>query len=665
MVTVVYCGKWDKCPISRSKTEPLRWTWKTLEFNLSMRHRTKSDIMKQPPENELYRSDAPVTDPEQDRFGHFPFAQRVAQTVARREDPSSIVVAIQGAWGEGKTTVLAYIDSELQKLHPHVVSVRFNPWRFTDEATLLKSFFGTLADGLKRSLTTRKERVGKVMQEYGKLAALSIEYQGAKVKVGEGIDQLGEYWSTISLDEKKFGVEKVLREEGRRIVVLIDDIDRLERSEIRQIFRLVKLTGDFQYVSYVLAFDPDMVAMALGETYGAGSVKDGASFLEKIVQVPISLPAADPVELQQYCFDRVNEALRVAQVQLSTQSREEFELEFDRSFATVLDTPRSAKRYANALAFIMPLVAGEVNPLDVMLLEALKIFYPSLHTAVRKWPENFTGSSRGRSEADREKAKRWMHDLLSGNSDADRLIMKLFPMVRGVLRDGKFDSGEEVEWSQQQKVASREYLKRYLTCSVPRDDIADRRIEELITQIEGLSLDQASDRFLAFIACVNPKRLLWKLRVRVTQVDGILARHIALVIARSGDGIPGPGEKGALGSPLSSAAFLIRLLLARVEEPAERLAAAREVLMNARPLTFAHLCFQSMRPRQDGLDDFIQEASTLETLLADRIAKFAQTESLLKAFPEGIDWLILLLQWERVQGSEPVRAYYHWTCPHF
>jgi predicted KAP-like P-loop ATPase len=105
------------------------------------------------PGNEVYGSDAPASDPKQDRFGRFPFAQRVAQTLARRGDPSSIVIAIHGAWGEGKTTVLAYIDSELRGFYPDLVCVRFNPWRFTDEGTLLKSFFDTVADGLKRSLT--------------------------------------------------------------------------------------------------------------------------------------------------------------------------------------------------------------------------------------------------------------------------------------------------------------------------------------------------------------------------------------------------------------------------------------------------------------------------------------------------------------------------------
>ncbi len=537
--------------------------------------------------------------------------------------------------------------------------MRFNPWRFTDEATLLRSFFDTVADGLKRSLTTGKERIGKVMREYGQLATVSVDYQEAKVSFGEGLQKLGAYWSTVSLDEKKLKVEDVLREEGRRVVVLIDDIDRLERTEIRQLFKLVKLAGDLEYMSYVLAFDPDMVAGALGGTYGAGAAKDGWNFLEKIVQVPLALPVADAGELQEYCFEHVNEALRMTQIQLPLEVRQEFEMEFDRHFASVLDTPRAAKRYANALAFIMPLLAGEVNPCDVMLLEGLKVFYPSVYAAIRESPETFTGSPRARSEGDREKAKLWMQEFISTNSASEGLIKKLFPLVGSVLRDGKFDSSDEVEWSRQQRVASREYLRRYLSCTVPRGDISDRKVDELVIQLEGMTEEQGSRCFLAFIADAHPRQLVWKLRVRVETINDKLARHLAIIIARSGDGIPGPTDKDPLFSPQTSAALVIRMLLARIEDPKARLSAARDVLTTATPLTFGHLCFQSMRPQRVNTEVFAaKDLGELDKHFADRIYEFAQGTSLSKAFPAGIYWTILLLHWQKNRGSEEIYIYY-------
>ena len=112
-----------------------------------------------------YAADAPVKDQKEDRFRRWPFAQRIAETVAARPDPSSIVVGIYGAWGEGKTSVLNFIECELLS-QDSVVCVRFNPWRFKDETTLLLSYFGTLADALGRTLSSKKEKIGKWFQEY-------------------------------------------------------------------------------------------------------------------------------------------------------------------------------------------------------------------------------------------------------------------------------------------------------------------------------------------------------------------------------------------------------------------------------------------------------------------------------------------------------------------
>ena len=107
-----------------------------------------------------YASDAPIKLQSEDRFRRYPFAKRIAETIVARPDPSSIVVGIYGAWGEGKTSVLNFIESDLLDIET-VVCVRFNPWRFKDEATLLLNYFGTLADALGRSISSKKEKIGK------------------------------------------------------------------------------------------------------------------------------------------------------------------------------------------------------------------------------------------------------------------------------------------------------------------------------------------------------------------------------------------------------------------------------------------------------------------------------------------------------------------------
>jgi len=67
-------------------------------------------------------------------------------------DENSIAIGIYGPWGDGKTTVLAFIEEELRK-NNQIITMYFNPWRFGDEDELLKNFFASLVEQVDQSLS--------------------------------------------------------------------------------------------------------------------------------------------------------------------------------------------------------------------------------------------------------------------------------------------------------------------------------------------------------------------------------------------------------------------------------------------------------------------------------------------------------------------------------
>ena len=101
---------------------------------------------------ENFLADKPISEEKDDKFQRYNFSKRIAETIINRTSSDSIVIGLYGAWGEGKTSVLNFIKQELNPHHPSVIHFTFNPWRFTDEAALLTSFFNTLASELKKSL---------------------------------------------------------------------------------------------------------------------------------------------------------------------------------------------------------------------------------------------------------------------------------------------------------------------------------------------------------------------------------------------------------------------------------------------------------------------------------------------------------------------------------
>jgi Cdc6-like AAA superfamily ATPase len=197
-----------------------------------------------------YNPDAPLDDPDHDRFRRWPFAQRIAHTIAELDDPSSLVIGIYGSWGEGKTTVFNFLKRELSG-EDNVICFRFNPWRYPSEDVLLHDFFNRLAEELDRSLTTWRSRIGTGVAAAGMLVpTISISLPGSKpggegpgldIDVGEAIRNLGTRLSTSNVEATKSLVGNILRQTGTRVVVLMDDIDRLEDSKFNPCFELLSL----------------------------------------------------------------------------------------------------------------------------------------------------------------------------------------------------------------------------------------------------------------------------------------------------------------------------------------------------------------------------------------------------------------------------------------
>jgi predicted KAP-like P-loop ATPase len=109
------------------------------------------------------------------------------------------------------------------------------------------------------------------------------------------------------------------------------------------------------------------------------------------VQVPLHLPPPERGVLRQFCFDGVSEALDLAGIQLVESQSQEFALRFIDGLEPALTTPRMARRYANALMFVLPLLKGEVNIVELLLLDGMRVLYPAVYRFIRDHPSIFLG----------------------------------------------------------------------------------------------------------------------------------------------------------------------------------------------------------------------------------------------------------------------------------
>ena len=608
--------------------------------------------------SDTYSGDAPIKNSKEDLFRRWPFSQRVSQTIAGRIDPASIVIGIYGAWGEGKTTVLNFIDEEL-KQHSNIVCLRFNPWRFPDEEKLLSGFFTDLAEALGKPLLTKVEKAGELLTKYG-TAPASILGRGDAAKA------LGQLFSSAELDELRNRVESILREERKRVVVLMDDIDRLDKTEIQAVFRLIKLTVDFQYTAYVLAFDDDMVASALQERYGASDSNAGRNFLEKIVQVPLRLPSVSPLSLRTLCLNGIDQALRKAQIELSEDDVRSFIRHLVDGLEIRLKTPRMAKRYGNILAFALPIMKGEVNTVDFMLIEGIRVFYPVLYGVIKAHPEPFIGDVFAGKFATDQQKKTYMEVIETGlvglnageREAAMALLVVLFPRLKGVFGNMTYGADWDVRWGNEQRIASRSYFSRYFSYAIPEGDFSDRDLLSFVESLPGVATEQISERLKQLISPKSADAVIAKLRSKGKAIASTESRKLALAIARNGSLFPVRHSLLSFQGAFSQAGMFIGDLVENILDTAERFSFAKSLLQEAEPITFSVEIHRWLEA--GGKDDpkaFSEEQQEeFDKTLAARIKQIAtRSNSFITQFSEDIP--ILMAIWSTSGSSAETSEY--------
>jgi predicted KAP-like P-loop ATPase len=88
---------------------------------------------------QIYNSDKPIILEAQDRFNRYKFSSRIAETIINRKNDDGLVIGLYGVWGEGKSSILNMIESNLI-ITEEIIIIKFNPWRFKDEDALILNF---------------------------------------------------------------------------------------------------------------------------------------------------------------------------------------------------------------------------------------------------------------------------------------------------------------------------------------------------------------------------------------------------------------------------------------------------------------------------------------------------------------------------------------------
>lgn len=438
--------------------------------------------------NEIWElgSDLPLINPSEDAYGYAPFASQLASAIVGNKSPHGLVLAVHGKWGSGKSSLLNFIKHDLKKLPDDCrpVLVDFNPWWFDGRdqiaSQLLAQFARQLPDRLKY-LRPLARLVGKYSKQIADVAADVSGWGWIKKPLAVFLGWL----PGISALTKKTDVPSVKREItvalkslGKRFVFFVDDIDRLTPDEARDFFRAIKALADFPEVVYVLFFDREEVAKAL-----TASLKmDGEAYLEKIVQAPFNLPAIDRDQLNQKLFKGLDSILDSKPMPFPFDQGRWAEIFWGR-LERFIKKPRDIVRILNSLSVSYPPLAGEVNPVDFIALEFLRVFEPAAYGSISDAKEFFSGSP---TQMDYKKAveksyfENWKMDLPAKSREPIvDLAGRIFPKVAQILGNGMVARDVMAAWRKELRPCSEDCFNIYFQFGVPPGSVSRAELNRL------------------------------------------------------------------------------------------------------------------------------------------------------------------------------------------
>ena len=482
---------------------------------------------------ELIHTDKPAEKKVQDRFQRYDFSKRIASIISAPQNDKSLIIGLYGKWGEGKSTILNFIQNELPK---ETIVINFNPWLFSDEKHLLNSFFEAFAEALHKSDKSTTEKIGNFLSDYAGAIGTIAQFVGAST---DGLEKLGNKMKNVSIEKIKDRIDKYIIDSNKNIVVLVDDIDRLDINEVQYIFKVVKLVGDFPRTSYVLAFDDEMVSKALSPKYSGTTSNTGYQFLEKIVQIPLKIPKASTKALRQYTLELLDRVVNSNNIELNKSDLGDFVRNFDTAFLPYIDNPRIGVRYANTLAFSIPLLKNEANMSDLMVIEGLKIFYPELYDKIRVSPELFTYHSSNDRDNKKEKIKKEIDNAISIYDEKKQkilieLLSNLFPQLEAVYRNSYYSDDSYKKWLRDKKISSGKYFGRYFSYSVQDNDIPDAFLDQFINDLNTNEFDKTLKKLNNAFDSFSDADFIFRLRIWEEELNEEQSKHLSIVLAQLG-----------------------------------------------------------------------------------------------------------------------------------
>lgn len=520
-----------------------------------------------------FSTDKPIESDYQDSLGRSTFANYLANSIMNYDSKDGLVIGLYGKWGSGKSSIANMAISRIEQSSANDINkpiiIKFSPWNYSDKNNLISLFFNDLEAQInKKANDSLKKKLGKVLVKYKDTldilsliptigSSLSLLLKSGAKYMESDLNKLP------SLEETKSELEKALSQSSQKIIVVIDDVDRLSNSQIRDIFQLVKQVGDFPNIIYILLMDKEIVSRALTEVHNI----DGIAYLEKIIQVPFEIPELDRVKVENLFIDKVNTIIDDADITISPTYWNHI---FKYCIKPYINTLRDINRVINVFQFKYYALKEETCLADLLALTTIEVLEPDLYKWIRGNKHNlckFQLSKPYIGEKKPDYMTIYTDEFQSLGLNVDKSIKSTATLFQSFNDDiNKFYSNHEseLELRRQKRIAHPEKFDLYFSFDLDSVKVSKAEIENIINKYDK---DSLRETIKSIIFSGNIKYLLDEL---ISMVEQIPYNRLEM-ISKSIIDCTGYLEKiNSTRSEINSAVDLVFAILKKIETEDER-----------------------------------------------------------------------------------------------
>ena len=427
----------------------------------------------------MFYAEKPIISKNEDLLGREKVANNLAREIKYYKNKDSLTIGIVGKWGSGKTSFINMVLENFEE--DEYIIIKFNPWNISSRKQLISDFFLQLSNNIE------KKGNNKILETIGKsLGRLSNFFKPLSLiptfsilnNIGEiaekGSQFINEYLETEKedLETLKSNINQELEDLDKKILIVIDDIDRLCDEEIREMFQLVKSIADFKNTIYFLSYDREIVTKALDKTQQG----KGEEYLEKIVQVPLVLPYISKRDLDTIFINRLNMSINIPNEEYDNSYFSEI---YNNGLGKNFENLRDIERYMNVFNLGVHLAIEELNIIDYIAITLIKVFEPNLYEYIKNNKEYFSGIKfdeflpKNKKEILTELEEIYEKLKKLEKRKVKRLMEAIFPK----LGEMNYAEGFINVWGKARRIATPVYFESYFKLDFPEDEIKKSEIK--------------------------------------------------------------------------------------------------------------------------------------------------------------------------------------------